>query len=523
MLCCTPSRERDQEILVTTGFVQQHYTPSPLGPKSPLGERPLHEADMENVRVKGPLYDVDAEPLQIKGIIERESSEHLGHENLGNADPIQAVRGESLQTSFVPMAPPPLMTSMTEGNGLLSSFAQLFSQREKQQAFLSVAEGLQHSYREKLLPMEIDSDFHRFHSPQLPDAYFASRPLILTIGQYSTGKTTFIRHLLDSDYPGQEIGPEPTTDRFVAVCHGQNVQRIPGNALVYDKNLPFTPLSAFGNTFLTRLECAQLPSPMLEGVTFIDTPGVLSGTKQRLKRGYDFEEVMTWFIEHASMVILFFDAHKLDISDEFQRCIASLNGCHHKVRIILNKADKMTTQQLMRVHGALMWSLGKVMDNPEVARVYVGSFWDEPLQATELRTLFEQEKCDLCAQIEDLPRNATVQKMNDLSKRARLAKAHALLLDHLRNAMPTLWGHAEAQQDLICRLPAIYEEVAREHGIPIGDFPDIHMMRAKLSTMDFAKFRKLDRSNLDKLEALLSQDVPLLLALLPHEWQGGGI
>ncbi len=39
------------------------------------------------------------------------------------------------------------------------------------------------------------------------------RPMVMLVGQYSTGKTTFIRYLLEQDFPGIRIGPEPTTDR----------------------------------------------------------------------------------------------------------------------------------------------------------------------------------------------------------------------------------------------------------------------------------------------------------------------
>ncbi|CAK0806666.1 unnamed protein product, partial [Prorocentrum cordatum] len=142
---------------------------------------------------------------------------------------------------------------------------------EYRKAFVSVTEGLQRIYRDKLLPVEKETDFHFFYSPELTDADFASRPMVLLIGQYSTGKSTFIRHLLGRDYPGLRIGPEPTTDKFVAVVHGDNDQVIPGNALVVDKSMPFTQLGHFGNAFLSRFECAKLNSPVLEGISLIDS------------------------------------------------------------------------------------------------------------------------------------------------------------------------------------------------------------------------------------------------------------
>lgn len=75
---------------------------------------------------------------------------------------------------------------------------------------------------------------------------------------------------------------------------------------------------------------------------------------------------MEWFAERVDRIILLFDAHKLDISDEFRRSIEALKGHDDKIRIVLNKADMVDHQQLMRVYGALMWSLGKVLQTPEV-------------------------------------------------------------------------------------------------------------------------------------------------------------
>jgi len=78
--------------------------------------------------------------------------------------------------------------------------------------------------------------------------------------------------------------------------------------------------------------------------------------------------------ERVDRIILLFDAHKLDISDEFRRTIHAMRGYDEKIRIVLNKADMVDHQQLMRVYGALMWSLGKVFNTPEVCHSCLRAF-----------------------------------------------------------------------------------------------------------------------------------------------------
>jgi hypothetical protein len=137
--------------------------------------------------------------------------------------------------------------------------------------------------------------------------------------------------------------------------------------------------------------------------------------------------------------------------------------------------------------------------------------------------LFEKEENDLYTKLSQLPHNAAVRKVNDLIKRARLAKVHAILLDHLYSQMPTFFGHAKEQERMIANLTSIYHEIARDKNLPLGDFPDPAMMQQLLTPMDFSTFKPMDPAKCKAVDELLFNDLPKLLQLIPDEQNRAGV
>lgn len=398
------------------------------------------------------------------------------------------------------------------GNGSASSSSDVADRTAM------IAARLKSIYKKSVLPVEKRHRYDYFYeSPFLTDVEFDAKPQVMLIGQYSVGKTSFIRYLLGRDFPGQRIGPEPTTDRFTVLINGPEERTIPGNALSVHPDLPFRGLERFGVSFLSRFEGSQLPSSVLKSVTLVDTPGILSGEKQRVNRGYDFTKVVSWFADRADLIILLFDAHKLDISDELKGTIDVLKGHEDKIRCILNKADQIDRQQLMRVYGALLWSLGKTMSSPEVARVYVGSFWQEPLRNMDNAELFEAEERDLMKDLAILPRQSAVRKINELVKRIRKVKTLAYIIGYLKAQMPALMGKEKKQQKLINDLPNVFRTILKKYNLAPGDFPDITKFSTKLKEVQFSEFKSISEKHLEDLELCLTRDVPKLMEALPNE------
>ena len=84
-----------------------------------------------------------------------------------------------------------------------------------------------------------------------------------------------------------------------------------------------------------------MDNQVLDSISIIDSPGILSGEKQRVNRGYDFSKVLTWFAERVDRIILLFDAHKLDISDEFHEALnaVKVSSKHLYISCILDPGN----------------------------------------------------------------------------------------------------------------------------------------------------------------------------------------
>ena len=394
-------------------------------------------------------------------------------------------------------------------------------------------------YKYKILPIEKKNYLHHFCLPTsgpIQEAEFDARPIVLLLGPYSTGKTTLIRHLLGGDFPGVHIGPEPTTDKFMAIVHGDEggvsydedeedkdyfgsnnehskaIQGkiVKGNTLTVTPELPFASLSQFGSAFLNHFNGSVCSSPLLRNITLVDTPGVLSGEKQRVSRDYDFAAAAKWFADRSDLILLLTDAHKLDFSDEFKEVVETIRPHNDdKIRCILNKADGVGRNQLVRVYGSLMWSLGKLFHSPEVVRVYTGSFWDKPLEHDDFKDMFESDEWILMTELMNLPSVSAERKVNAMVQRIRLIKVHVCILGFLRSQMPRWFGKEKIRRRLLDTLNEVFDHVRIQNGLPIGDMPDVTRFRESLeSFQDFCVFPHMDANSLHQLDDLITRDIP---------------
>jgi len=207
----------------------------------------------------------------------------------------------------------------------------------------------------------------------------AHLPMVMLLGNHSSGKSTFINYLLNCKE--QETGVAPTDDGFTVITRGTEHADMDGPSLMSDPKFAFGELKSFGPALLNHFRLKQRVLPQSSLLPFdmmiVDTPGMidtpLKGEQfRRDNRGYDFLKVVRWFAERSDAVLLLFDPNNPGTTGETLDVLTeSLADLDHKMLLILNKVDQFDqVHDFARAYGSLCWNLAKVIRRKDIPRIY---------------------------------------------------------------------------------------------------------------------------------------------------------
>ncbi|XP_006613849.1 sarcalumenin isoform X3 [Apis dorsata] len=357
---------------------------------------------------------------------------------------------------------------------------------EKERAIQKIADivlkELKRVYDNAIQPLESLYKYRDLSNRHFGDPEIFSKPLVLFMGPWSGGKSSIINYLLDIEYKQTSLrtGAEPSPAYFNIIMHGEEEEILDGTQLAADWT--FSGLQKFGQGLLDRLKGLRLDNKLLEKVNIVEIPGILEIRKQ-VQRLFPFNDACQWFIDRADIIFLVYDPSKLDVGPETEAILDQLKGREHQTRIILNKADQVKPEELMRVQGALIWNISPLMSSAEPPIMYSTSLWSIPYEAgAPTRLLYAQER----AFLRDLRTAIDKQVEHKIASARRFAvrvRNHAKMVDCYLTTYynhKTFFGNKKEISDKIIENPQdyhIYEGLSTLKNISRYDLPDPDVYR----------------------------------------------
>lgn len=207
------------------------------------------------------------------------------------------------------------------------------------------------------------------------------RPLVLVLGNYSSGKSTLINEFLGGKI--QSTGQAPTDDSFTIItCDDSGAtdgevritEQRDGKFLLNDPEYPFESLKKHGQRFASHFRLKKVNSPFLKNLAIIDTPGMLDSITER-DRGYDYQEVIGDFAQIADLVLVLFDPHKAGTVREAHTSLRDTlpaKTFEDRVLFVLNRIDECTSlMDLLRVYGTLCWNLSQITGRKDIPMIHL--------------------------------------------------------------------------------------------------------------------------------------------------------
>ncbi|KAF1320243.1 Rme1-like gtpase atpase without a c-terminal eh domain, partial [Globisporangium splendens] len=242
----------------------------------------------------------------------------------------------------------------------------------------------------RMIQVEVGGIYERLETlrqqSKFPSFDTVNIPMVLVLGNHSSGKSTFINYML-----GQEVQKTgtllfhicraPTDCTFTVLVGGTREERLDGSALTRHAKYGFGDVQRrFGRELVSQIELKVVAnSPLLDegGLMVVDSPGMIdppgaSTDRTDTDRGYDFKRVVQWFAERADVILVMFDPDKPGTTFETLDVLTnSLRDLSSKVLLILNKVDDFrTVHDFARAYGALCWNLSKVTPRKDLPFIY---------------------------------------------------------------------------------------------------------------------------------------------------------
>jgi GTPase SAR1 family protein len=198
---------------------------------------------------------------------------------------------------------------------------------------------------QKLTPVAL-----RYKYSEVPlESTIKWRPVVLILGNYSSGKSTLI-----NEYVGgyiQDTGQAPTDDSFTVISYDpvetdDHVIRVTeehdGSYLMSDPEFPFETFKKYGRRFASHFRLKKVNSPFLKDLAIIDTPGMLDSVTER-DRGYNYQEVIGDFAKIADLILVLFDPHKAGTVQETYVALRETlpaSTFEERILFVLNRIDE---------------------------------------------------------------------------------------------------------------------------------------------------------------------------------------
>uniref|UniRef100_A0A6M2DW85 Putative endocytosis/signaling protein ehd1 n=1 Tax=Xenopsylla cheopis TaxID=163159 RepID=A0A6M2DW85_XENCH len=382
---------------------------------------------------------------------------------------------------------------------------------------------LKRLYDNAIKPLETLYKYRDLSNRHFGDPEIFSKPLVLFMGPWSGGKSSILNYLTDNEFTPYSLrsGAEPSPAYFNILMHGEEPEILDGTQLAADWT--FSGLQKFGQGLEERLRGLKLPSKLLEKVNMVEIPGILEVRKQ-VSRLFPFNDACQWFIDRADIIFLVYDPSKLDVGPETEAILDQLKGREYQTRIILNKADQVKPEELMRVQGALIWNISPLMSSAQPPVMYTTSLWSMPYESGAPVRLLQAQERELLKDLRGAVDKRIDNKIASARRFAVRVRNHAKMVDCYLTTYynhKSLFSNKKLISNAIIERPQdyhIYEGLSTLTNISRYDLPDPDVYRDFFRLNPLYDFQQLSATctyfrgcPINKLDVAIAYDLPELV------------